>query len=215
MTPLRQAECPVRGHLRHFLQSTIRTVAQCAEGEQDGIDSVRSLQTAGRDASSGSAARRSAASIGGVTVVSGPSNLPCTYQPKSLTELRNAFNKGRIPSSSETTGSWVAIGSFVDYGFDLSCTGIKRESSKFEQVMLVNGYSVEMHVVGTIDQVRTMASDHAGSLMFPVDFGGDANPVYRCRISQRKTLMCLVDVYRQGFEFKKASVSPDQIYSSR
>jgi len=110
----------------------------------------------------------------------------------------------------------VAIGFFGDYNNDVNCTGLKR-GNKFEEVMLATGHSVEMHVIGTTNpnQTRTLEPDHAGSVTFPVDFGGDAGPVYRCRLTTRNTLACLIDVYREGVEFKKMSVNADEIYSSR
>jgi TonB family protein len=142
-----------------------------------------------------------------------PQTSPCADQPKTLTELTDAFNRGSVPSSSETTGSWVAIGIILgDYDTYLNCAGLKR-GNKFEEVMLAKGDSVEMHVVGASDQTRTLAPDHAGSVTFPFDAGGDAGPVYRCRITTRNTLACLIDVYRQGVEFKKMSVNEDDIYS--
>jgi hypothetical protein len=81
--------------------------------------------------------------------------------------------------------------------------------------MLATGHSVEMHVIETTDQTRTVEPDQAGSVTFPVDFGGDAGPVYRCRVTTRNTLACLIDVYREGGEFKKMSVNADEIYCSR
>lgn len=144
-----------------------------------------------------------------------PQDSPCADQPKSLTELTDAFNRGSVPSSSETTGSWVAIGIILGtYDTYLNCAGLKR-GNKFEEVMLVTGDSIEMHVVGASDQTRTLAPDHAGSVSFPFDAGGDARPVYRCRVTTRNTLACLIDVYREGVEFKKMSVNADDIYSRR
>jgi hypothetical protein len=81
--------------------------------------------------------------------------------------------------------------------------------------MLANGYTVQMHVIGTHDQSPILTRNGAGSVTFPFDSGGDANPVYRCRVTTRRTLACLIDVYRQGVEFKGMSVNADEIYSSR
>ena len=160
---------------------------------------------------SGSTDRRTSAELPTNSV---PQNSPCADQPKSLTELRDAFNRGNLPFASETTGSWVSIGFFGDYNNDLNCVGVKR-GNKFVEVMLARGDSVEMHAIGATDQTRTLEPDHAGSVTFPVDFGGDAGPVYRCRVTTRSTLACLIDVYRQGVEFKKMFVNADEIYSSR
>ena len=139
---------------------------------------------------------------------------PCADQPKSLAQLKRAFNEGNVPSGSDLNGTWVAIGFFGDAIADLSCTGLKR-GNKFEEVMLASGYAVQMHVIGAHDQSPILKLDRGGSVTFPFDFGGDASPVYRCRVTARRTLACLIDVYREGVEFKKMSVNPDEIYSSR
>ena len=150
-----------------------------------------------------------------IPVSSIPQNAPCPDQPKSLTELTKSFNAGKVPSRSEMAGTWVAISSFLaDYERTLDCTGLKRGKKLYEEVMLANGYSLEMRVVGAIDQTPTMKLDRTRSLSFPLDFGGDARPVFRCRLTARKTLACLIDVYRQGVEFKKTSVQPDEMAHS-
>jgi hypothetical protein len=143
-----------------------------------------------------------------------PQDSPCINQPKSLKELTASFNKGRLPLATEVSGSWVAIG-FVDNGLNqpsLNCTGVNR-GKKFEFVMVANQYSVELDAIGiTYPQTMMMQPDHKGSVQFPVDFSGDNNPVYRCRLTQRQTLACLVAVYGEGVEFKKIPVEEDQIY---
>jgi hypothetical protein len=93
----------------------------------------------------------------------------------------------------------------------LNCSGLKRGAKLYEQVILANGYSLETHLIGTGVQTPTMKPDRTNSLSFPFDFGGDANPVFRCRLTTRKTVACLIDVYRQGIEFKKASARPDEM----
>ncbi len=52
-----------------------------------------------------------------------------------------------------------------------------------------------------------------GALTFPFDFGGDSHPVFRCRLTKRDTLACLIDVYRQGIEFKRMKVSPELVWN--
>jgi hypothetical protein len=147
-----------------------------------------------------------------IPVHSIPQNAPCPDQPKSLKELTQAFNEGRIPSRSEMTGTWMAISSFIaDYEKSLDCSGLKRGARLYEQVILANGYLLEMHFIGAGVQTPTMKPDRTRSLSFPFDFGGDANPVFRCRLTTRKTLACLLDVYRQGNEFKRSSVRPDKM----
>jgi len=141
-------------------------------------------------------------------------NLPCAQQAKSLEALRHAFRSGRTPSPAEVTGSWVAIGFFGDIRNDLNCTGLKR-GSKFEEVMLAKGYSLEMHVIGTLDQSPTMKRDGNGGVSFPFDFGGDASPVFNCQLTARHTLACVIDVYRQGVEFKRMAVQQSEIYSAK
>ena len=41
-------------------------------------------------------------------------NSPCADQPKSLAQLKRAFNRSKVPSGSDLTGTWVAIGIFGD-----------------------------------------------------------------------------------------------------
>jgi hypothetical protein len=85
----------------------------------------------------------------------------------------------------------------------------------FEDVMLAKGYSLEMHVIGTLDQSPTMKREADGNVVFPFDFGGDASPVFRCRMTARKTLVCLIDVYRQGVEFKRMPVQQSEIHKQK
>jgi hypothetical protein len=142
---------------------------------------------------------------------------PCADQSKSRSELARSFDKGRIPSPSEITGSWVSIGNFgqaVIKGkerVDLDCSGLKRENT-FEEVLVMKAYVVEPYVIGTpYPEPTTLDRDKAGSLSFLHEFGGDASPVYRCRLTQRGTLACLIDVYRAGSEFKKMQVTRNQL----
>jgi len=79
--------------------------------------------------------------------------------------------------------------------------------------MIANGYSLELHFIGTHVQKPSAKPDGKGSLIFPVDFEGDALPTYRCRLIGSDTLACLVSVYEQGAEFKKKSICQDEIYS--
>lgn len=115
------------------------------------------------------------------------------------------------------TGTWVAIGMFGDarsHGKEyilLNCSGITRDEI-FEQVMIAEGYSVEPHFVGSDTDKRLMKRDPTRSLSFPVDFGGDANPVFRCRLTWRRTLLCLTDVYLEGNEFKQMVVPRNRLY---
>ena len=147
-----------------------------------------------------------------IPISSVPQNSPCQDQSKSLKELTDAFDSGRVPSPSELTGTWAAIGDFIRSSEkSMDCAGLKRGKKLFEEVMLADGYSLELHAVGTFDQKRTMQRNSTGSVSFSFDFGGDSLPVYRCRLTVRNTLACLIDVYRQGVEFRKMSVRPDEM----
>src|SRR5262245_12990225 len=95
-------------------------------------------------------------------------NRPCADQPRSIKQLMDAFDKGRIPLPRELTGSWVAIGLLGDTP-SLNCDGVKR-GQKFEWVILANQYSVEMDIIGTYHQKATLKQDNGGSLALPVDF---------------------------------------------
>jgi len=136
---------------------------------------------------------------------------PCAGQSRSRSELARSFDKGRIPSPSEITGSWVSIGNFAQERINLDCSGLRRENT-FEEVLLVKAYVVEPYVIGTpYPEPTTLDRDKAGSLSFFHEFGGDASPVYRCRLTHRGTLACLIDVYRAGSEFKKMQVTRNQL----
>jgi hypothetical protein len=148
-------------------------------------------------------------------------NSPCFGQSKSLTELKAEFERAKLPSRPEITASWVAIGIFgaaESHGTEqvsLDCNGITQEvTGKCELAMLVEGYSLEPHFVGSGTGRRpiTPDADDTGSLSFWVDFGGDAIPYFRCRMTTRGTVACLVDEYREGYEFKKMRVTRDKLY---
>jgi hypothetical protein len=118
-----------------------------------------------------------------------PQNAPCIDQPKSLAELAASFRKGRFPSAAQITGTWVEIGVVSEYPSNqyqtiphptiyrsLNCSGEKR-GSKFEFVLVANGYSVELHAIGmTYPQKITTEPDHKGSIILPVDFAADEGP---------------------------------------
>jgi hypothetical protein len=143
-----------------------------------------------------------------------PQYSPCADEPKSLKDLAGSFNKGRVPSADNVTGTWVAIG-FVGHYVSLNCTGVKR-GNKFEWVMIANGYSVEIDMIGTHSQRTTFKPGGKGSLVIAVDFEGDDTPVYRCRITPRKTIACLVGTppSEDGVEFKKMPVAENDIFKS-
>jgi hypothetical protein len=143
-----------------------------------------------------------------------PQNLPCADQPKSLKELKNIFNAARFPSPSEVNGNWAAIGFVYGHPYQknsLNCAGVKR-GSKFEWVILANGYSIEVDAIGTYNQTTILKPDNKGSVTFSMDFEGDSTPVYRCRITDRGTLACLGSAYGDGVEFKKMVVKQSERY---
>jgi hypothetical protein len=144
----------------------------------------------------------------------------CDNPARSLAELKRSFAGARMPSVAELSGSWVSIGNFgaaYNHGREIAsveCAGLRRGKT-LEQVMLIKGNSVEPRFIGAPMQMRTLTPDGRGSLGFPIDFGGDANPSYRCRLTATGTLACLVDVYDEGVEFKRNSVSQKQLCRSR
>lgn len=150
-------------------------------------------------------------------------NDPCVDQPRTFKELAAAFENGRRPLASDITGTWVAIGSLNDpppqsefpQVRNLNCAGEKR-GNKFEFVLVANGYSVELHAVGMYcPQKVRMVPDHDGSVDFPeVSFGGDGAPdTYRCRLTKRATLACMIGTFA-GEEFKKMTAEKEQIYEA-
>src|SRR5205085_1799826 len=93
-----------------------------------------------------------------------PQNVPCADQPKSLKELIIAFNNGSLPSPSNLTGTWVAISSFIDtYDATMNCSGLKRGTKVFEEVMIAKGYLLEMHVIGAGVQRPPVKRDSTNS----------------------------------------------------
>ena len=144
----------------------------------------------------------------------------CDHQATSLTELKRSFAGGRMPSVAELSGSWVAIGIFgaaYNHGRETAsfdCAGLRRGQT-LEQVMLIKGNFVEPRFIGAPMQTRTLTPDGRGSFEVPIDFGGDANPRHRCRLTATGALACLVDVYDEGVEFKRNSVSQQQLCRSR
>lgn len=145
-----------------------------------------------------------------------PQNVPCSDQPRSFGELASSFDGGRRPLASEITGTWVEIGDLNDPPgkvHSLNCSGEKR-GSVFEFVLVANGYSLEIHAVGMLaPQAARMKPDDAGAVEFrEVDFGGEGSlDNYRCRLTQRGTLACLIGTFT-GVEFKRMTVEKSQIY---
>ena len=144
----------------------------------------------------------------------------CDNQARSLAELKRSFAGAKMPSTPELSGSWVAIGSFgaaYNHGREIAsveCAGLRRDKT-LEKVMLIKGNSVEPRFIGAPMQMRTLTPDGRGSLEFPIDFGGDEDPRFRCRLTATGTLACLVDVYDEGVEFKRNSVSQQELCRSR
>lgn len=145
-----------------------------------------------------------------------PQNAPCVDQPRSLAELTASFQQGKLPLVSQMTGTWVEIGDVWDDALEnsLNCSGIRR-GSKFEFVMIVDGYSVALHAIGMMPPLNVkMRLDHKGSVEFPVNFGADEGPdSNRCRLTNPDTLVCLVAAYRAE-EFKKMKVQAREIYEA-
>ena len=140
----------------------------------------------------------------------------CDNQARSLAELKRSFAGAKMPSTPELSGSWVAIGSFgaaYNHGREIArveCAGLRRGKT-LEKVMLIKGNFVDPRFIGAWSMPRALTPDGRGSLEFPIDFGGDANPRYRCRLTATGTLACLLDVYDEGVEFKRNSVSQEQL----
>ena len=147
----------------------------------------------------------------------------------SLAELKRAFAEGRMPSAIALTGSWVAIGDFTQHGGPgdeesdkVDCAGLKVEitasgkrvkTRTLESALLINGYAIEPRIVANewnIDSRQRFKPD-GRSLTYGLGFGGDAGAYYRCRLTRRGTLACLVEPYYSGTEFVKMSVRPDEL----
>lgn len=132
---------------------------------------------------------------------------PCSGQAKTLVELRRAFNAANLPSPARITGTWVGIGVFGSAeshgsGFaKVDCNGF------FQEVLRFDGYAVKLEMTGAIvDKEEKVQPDTTSSVTFPAPGAGDAaSPVFRCRLTKRDTLACLIDVYQEGYEFRRMS----------
>jgi hypothetical protein len=124
-----------------------------------------------------------------------------------------SFDKGRVPSPKEVSGTWVLVGLWLYKSSqpDLSCKGLNR-GSKLEWVIVADGYSMEFDSIGDEPQSTSLRPDREGYLTFSVGFGGESSPIFRCRLAPSGSLVCFGSTYYQGAEFKKMSVNEDQIY---
>lgn len=137
----------------------------------------------------------------------------CSGQAKSISELRGAFRTAKAPKATDLTGTWVAIGFFGAYpntAAEVNCAGLNR-GDRFEQALFIKADVAIPRFVGATGEERVIRRDRQGSVIFDVDFGGDAGPSYRCRLSPRGTFLCLIDVYGQGVEFKRAPIDPERL----
>src|SRR5207247_10015703 len=101
-----------------------------------------------------------------------PQTSPCADQPRSMKELMAAFDKGRIPSPLEMTGSWVAIGYVGDAETPrFNCNAVMR-GPKFEWVISANEYSVSTVIIGTTAQKTTLKRDTGGRMPLREQFVG-------------------------------------------
>jgi hypothetical protein len=135
-----------------------------------------------------------------------PKYLPCPHQVRSFSELSHSFAFGHLPSQSEITGSWVLIGSWLyrDSKPDLNCAGIMR-GKVLEWVMLAQGYSLGVSMAGTY-LTSAFEPERRQDLTFTIDLGGESNPVLRCRLTHRHSLVCLGSTYYNGLEFRQIQV---------
>lgn len=136
-----------------------------------------------------------------------PNNSPCKDQPKSYKELKQLFEKGRVPSVTEMNGTWVAIGYYGEDTPSVNCSGVKR-GNVLESVLTASQYSIEIDMIGTYLQKTKMVRNKIGELTFSPDLGGDNTYVYRCRLSSRKTLICLGSY--DNIEFKQMRIKDYQ-----
>jgi hypothetical protein len=135
---------------------------------------------------------------------------PCPGQPQSVQELVSAFEGGQFPDASRLSGTWVAIG-FLNSSPSLNCDGVVRGPA-LEWVMVADQDSIEIDMIGMPPQTWALKPDPRECISFPVDFGGDGLPEYRCRLTDQETLACLSGQgeWVHGIEFRKMSVRQEQ-----
>jgi hypothetical protein len=131
-----------------------------------------------------------------VPLYSHPEYRPCLDQARSFRTLSESFAEGNLLSPSEMNGSWVLIGLWLhrDSRPDLDCAGISRGKT-LEWVIFAQGYSLDVNAVGTYRQKLVLETRPEGNLTFAIDWEGDTNPVFRCRLSRRHRLVCLGSPY--------------------
>jgi hypothetical protein len=139
-------------------------------------------------------------------------DFPCGDQARTYKELMASFAKGRVPSPSEVSGTWVLVGLWLykDSKPGLNCKGLNRGKT-LEWVIQAKRYSIEFDSVGDGPQTTSFELDRNGSLTFSVGFGGENSPVFRCRMTERRNLVCSGSTYYQGAEFKKMAVEEARI----
>jgi hypothetical protein len=140
-------------------------------------------------------------------------SFPCGNQTRSFKGLMASFDKGRVPSPKEVSGTWVLVGLWLYKNSqpDLNCKGLNR-GRKLEWVIVAKGYSIEFDSIGDQPEMASLKPDQKGNLTFSVGFGGESSPVFRCRLTVSGSLVCSGSTYYQGAEFKKVPVNEDQIY---
>lgn len=140
---------------------------------------------------------------------SSPQYRPCPRQPRSFKALSKAFSTGRLPAASELQGSWVLTGLWLypNSRPDLNCSGIRR-GDVFEWVLRAGSdNTVVVDAVGTYHQTVRFGPSDQRSLSLEIDFAGDSNPTFQCRMTQQGTLICLGDTYYSGTEFRRMPVN--------
>jgi len=86
---------------------------------------------------------------------------------------------------------WVAVGFY--YGENnpsVNCDGVKR-GQVLEWVMTIDHDSFDIDMVGARRSTGKIRIAKNKEPTFSFDMGGDAEPLYRCRLSSRNTLICL------------------------
>jgi hypothetical protein len=89
----------------------------------------------------------------------------------------------------------------------------RQSWQQIQFALVADGYLIELHAIGIeYPETATMEPDHKGSVQFrEVDFGGEGTlDNYRCRLTNDRTLVCLLGLF-SGVQFKKVAVERRQL----
>ncbi len=139
-------------------------------------------------------------------------HMPCKEQLQSFKAAVTQYDHLATPSTVGITGTWVAIG-FLNDESSTNCAGVVRGPA-YELILDIgrDSLSIDMLAMPPMSVVAKRLA--TGELAFPLEDGGDDVHQYRCRLTIRRTLLCLDRKIGWGLELAKKRVDRLQRASS-